>query len=177
MQSKSARSGEFRFGSRVGQGRSRANPVHQDSLMTRAFRSRNLTLPWAGVVTSLLALALFAPPMAKAGCSHLVLSRSHLGPSALRLDPVIGDPSRAEQSDRAPTPSRPCSGAFCSEQPAAPAAPAGAFDARVGSWACRPSIPGSSSPDSSFLSLESSALHAVRHAGFVFHPPRPLAWA
>ena len=149
--------------------------------MTRFSRfGKRVFLP-TGAVMSLLASALLAPPAAQAGCSHLVTSRTNPGQIPSLIAPLILDRAGgvAGPSEPLPVPPlpRPCSGAWCSQQPTAPAVPAGVSDGRPSSWAWCASIPGWSPPDSFFLASETSSLHTVRRGNAVFHPPRlfPLA--
>src|ERR1700722_1382511 len=100
--------------------------------MTRIRPTRHLFFSSAGAVATLLALALLAPPVAKAGCSHLVTSRNDRGHLSALVEPLmrdLGGPSDPLSVPRGP---RPCSGAWCTGQPEIPAVPAGTFDGRLG---------------------------------------------
>jgi hypothetical protein len=138
--------------------------------MTRSFSFKQLVSWRAGAVITLLALVLLAPPVAKGGCSHLVTSRTDPG----RLSPLIGDLSGRSEGIPVPSRPRPCSGAFCSQQPAAPAVPAIGLDQRLDSWPWCPILPTLASARPSFLSAGTIALCPVQRAGEVFHPPRLL---
>jgi hypothetical protein len=134
--------------------------------------------PWhllsspAGAATALLALGLLAPTVAKAGCSHLVTSRYE----AERLASLAGSLVRdlAVPSDPIPA-RRPCTGAWCTGQPAIPPVPTGTFEGRLGSWAWCPSSPDEVPTDPSFLIAETHVLLPLRRGNEVFHPPRLLA--
>src|SRR4051794_2773145 len=107
--------------------------------MTRSCPPSHRSFSPAGAITTLLALVLIAPSVAKAGCSHLVTSRNDPARLPSLIEPLLHD--LAGQSDPLPTPParRPCTGAWCSGQPAIPTVPSGAFEGRLGSWAwCAP---------------------------------------
>jgi hypothetical protein len=149
--------------------------------MTWLFRFGKLVSLPAAAVMSLVASALIAPPAAQASCSHLVTSRTNPGRIPSVIAPLILDPAggvaRPSEPLTVPPLPRPCSGASCSRQPAAPAVPAGVFDGRLSSWAWCASSPGLIPPDSFSLASETSTLQTVRRRNAVFHPPRlfPLA--
>ena len=125
---------------------------------------------------TLLAMSLLAPSRAEAGCSHLVSSRSDAMRLSSLIDPLIHDLTAPSEDGPAPPSPRPCSGALCSGQPAAPAAPAAALDAPLDSWAWDGPIPGRAlAVGSPFLSAETGSVHPTRRATAVFHPPRLLA--
>src|SRR5579871_5510579 len=109
--------------------------------MTRSLILKQSASVPTGAVVVLLAMALSAPPGAEGGCSHLVTSRTDPARLASQLDPSIT--GWADRSAPLPLPpgSRPCSGAWCSGQPAAPAIPAGMSDGRLDSWLWCPSAP------------------------------------
>jgi hypothetical protein len=121
-----------------------------------------------------LALALLAPPGAEAGCSHLVTSRTDRHESSALTESLLHD--LAAPSDPLPVPSRPrpCSGAFCSGQPAVPTVPVGVTDGRIASWAWFASMPESALTSPTFLFLETIAPDPMHRAIVVFRPPRFL---
>jgi hypothetical protein len=123
---------------------------------------------------TLLALALLAPSVAKAGCSHLVTSRNDPGRLASLVESLMRD--LAGPSDPLPTsPSRPrCSGAWCSGQPAIPPVPPGTFEGRLGSWAWCASSPAEVSTAPHSLVVETHVVVPLRRGNEVFHPPRLL---
>ena len=124
----------------------------------------------AGVLLTLLALGITARPVR----GRLLASRHIPGRSATLLGRRSRGCEPGRASDPLPVPEgpRPCSGAFCSGQPAAPAVPAGVADARVGSWAWCPAIPGSAATGASFLSLETNDPRPLHRWIAVFRPPR-----
>jgi hypothetical protein len=134
---------------------------------------RLVSLP-AGAVLALLALGAIAPPGAQAACSHLVTSRTDRHESSTLTESLLHD--LAAPSDPLPMPSgpRPCSGAFCSGQPAAPAVPAGVTAGRIGSWAWYSEVPAPTSTETAFLSRETSDPDPMRRAIAIFRPPRLL---
>jgi hypothetical protein len=134
--------------------------------------------PWhlsfspAGAVATLLALALPAPPAAKAECSHLVRSRHDPARLGSLVEPLVRD--LAGRSDPPPvSPARrPCSGAWCSEQPGTPAIPPGPFEGWLGTWAwCDANAEGVPT-DPSFLVADTDTLRPLGQGDDVFHPPR-----
>jgi hypothetical protein len=140
--------------------------------MIRSLRFRQPAYLPAGAVLSLLTLALIAPPGAEGGCSHLVTSRTDLVRLSSLIEPLIND--LAGRSDRLPGPQtpRPCSGMWCSGQPAVPPVPAGVFDELLDSWPMCPSASASGSASPTFLSAATTALRPVHQGSGVFHPPR-----
>jgi hypothetical protein len=142
--------------------------------MTRTFIPKQPAFLPAGAALTLLVLVTLAPGIAEAGCSHSVTSRADSERLSSLFDPVIRD--LAGPSDEAPVPPlpRPCSGALCSGQPAAPAVPAGVIDMQAESWAWNAPVTGLASMGTSFLSTEPSDLHPKHRAIAVFHPPRLL---
>jgi hypothetical protein len=142
--------------------------------MTRSFAFKQLGPLPAGAVLTLLALAMFAPGVAEAGCSHLVTSRADSERLSSLIEPLIHN--LAGQSEGIPIPPspRPCSGGLCSGQPAAPAVPATVIDRQLDSWAWNAPVPGCVLTGASFLSTETSDLHPTCQAIAVFRPPPPL---
>ncbi len=145
----------------------------EPGIMTRSARFQRPVSLLAGAVLALLASALLAPPAVEGGCSHLVTSRTSPGQLATRIEPLLGDVS--DRTDPLPGPlPRPCSGAWCSGQPAAPAVPAGVSQSRTDSWAwCQP-IADPTSGDPSFLRAATTRLRPRYQGTAVFHPPRPF---
>jgi hypothetical protein len=139
--------------------------------MTRFISSRRSTLLSAGAVFPFMVWVLLAPTGAQAGCSHLVISRTNPVWLPSLVDLSGGEAGRSEPLPVTPPP-RPCSGAWCSEQPATPAVPPGSIDGRLHFWAWCASIPERVPIDPFFLTLEISALHAVHRRTVLFHPPR-----
>ncbi len=127
----------------------------------------------AGAVITLLALLLLAPCATRAGCSHLVQPWDDLARLSF-LDATL-DRDLLAPADLPGTPGeRPdCSGFWCSEAPAIPAVPSGAFEGRLAFWAwqARPADGPSAGP--SFLAAHADSVRPVRRASSIFHPPRP----
>ncbi|MHB1555958.1 MAG: hypothetical protein ACYC61_00625 [Isosphaeraceae bacterium] len=142
--------------------------------MTRPRASRHLTRSSAGAILSFLAIALFAPRGAVAGCSHLVTSRSDRVPFASLLDPLTRDLAGSPDSSSEPRQPRRCTGAFCSGQPASPVVPAGTLEPRLASWAWYTPSSDGLSTDPSFLPAETRILRPLRRETDIFHPPRLL---
>jgi hypothetical protein len=124
-----------------------------------------------------LAAASFAPPVAQAGCSQHVIPQTDPGSLVTLFTPLMHDLSGRSQAPSAPADPRPCSGAFCSGQPAVPAVPAQVLDGVLDSWACLAAVAGLALTDAYFLSVETGDLHPTRRAIAVFHPPRLLSSA
>jgi hypothetical protein len=97
-----------------------------------------------------------------------------LGRFSSLIDPLIHDLAGESAGLPIPMPPRPCSGALCSGQPAAPAVPAGLFHGRIDSWALHASVPGLTLTGDSFLIAETNELQPIRQSLDVFHPPRVI---
>jgi hypothetical protein len=139
--------------------------------MTRARPHWHRACWTSGAITTLLALGLLAPTDARASCSHLVTWRNDPTRLSSLIEPLLHD--LAGPAD--PTPARrPCSGAWCSGQPAIPPVPSGAFEGRIGSWAWHAPAAEDVAVDPSFLAPESPAPRPLRRGNDVFHPPRSL---
>jgi hypothetical protein len=144
------------------------------SVMTSSFTFKLPAFLPAGAVVSLVALVVIAPPGAEGGCSHLVTSRTDQARISSLVDPLIRDLSGRSDPLPIPRPPRPCSGAWCSGQPATPVVPAGQFDGPSESWAWCSSAPGSALAGRSFLPSATTAPRPVHTQTGVFHPPRVL---
>jgi hypothetical protein len=129
----------------------------------------------AGTAVLLLALALLLPRSAEGGCSHLVKPRTDPGRLSSLTERWVRD--LAGEADKIPAPvtPRPCSGALCSGQPAAPAVPAVYLDARLNPWAWCASVPGLALMRESVLFAETNEIRPTRLSFDVFHPPRPTS--
>jgi hypothetical protein len=151
-----------------------AVPIGRSVAIMKSFTFDKPAFIGAGAVVAFLAWALFAPPVAEAGCSHLVASWADRYESSALSESLMHD--LATSSDPLPEPSRPhpCSGAFCSGQPAVPAAPAKVFDGARDSSAFLTAVPGLVVNGDSFLPAEKGAVHPTRRTIAVFHPPRSL---
>jgi hypothetical protein len=144
--------------------------------MTRFFSpGRVASLP-AGALVAFLALVLLVPPGVQAGCSHLVTSRTEAGRLPSVIDAMIattdGGISNPAEPLSVPARPRPCTGALCSEQPAAPVHEARVLDAPGDPWAWCATSPESPPTGCTFIPNEMSDLHPVLAGDAVFHPPR-----
>jgi hypothetical protein len=150
----------------------KGEPIRGTRRMTRSRLTWRLSFSPAGAVATLLAFAVLAPPAVKAGCSHLVASKNGQAHLTSLVEPLMRDLAGPSDPLSVPRGPRPCSGAWCSGQPATPPVPSGLFDGRLGSWALFASIPDKVSTASSFLSTETSTFRPLRGGNDVFHPPR-----
>jgi hypothetical protein len=150
----------------------KGEPIHRTRRMTRSRSTWYLSFSPAGAVATLLAFALLAPPAAKASCSHLVTSENGRGHLTSLVEPLMLDLAGPSDPHSVPRGPRPCSGAWCSGQPATPPVPSGLFDGPLGSWALFVSIPDEVSTAPSFLSAETSTFRPLLGGNDVFHPPR-----
>jgi hypothetical protein len=128
-----------------------------------------------GVFMLFVVQGVCAPVSAWAGCGHPVNSRADAGRSASLFDSLIRD--LAGRNEPAQAPPRPCTGAWCSGQPATPAVPASVFDWGAESWAWW--VPGPLSVDTSpnFGFPAPSIFHSLHQQAGIFHPPRHLSFA
>ncbi len=117
---------------------------------------------------------LCAPATVRAGCSHLVTSRidSARLPSILSI--VVGDHVQPMEERSLPQPPRPCSGAFCSGQPATPAVPAGWLGLTVDAWVWCPANLCTFSMSYALVSTENAVARPILQGSGVFHPPRNI---
>jgi hypothetical protein len=140
--------------------------------MTKSFSLKQLVSLPAGAVVLLLGFAVLAPPSALGGCSHLVTSGTDPGRLSSPIEGLIHDLAGKAAGLPAPVRPRPCSGALCSGQPAAPSVPPGLFDGRLESWVWCASVPGLVLIGDSFLFAETNGVLPTRRSLDVFHPPR-----
>jgi hypothetical protein len=125
-----------------------------------------------GAVVLLVFQCVCAPGLARAGCNHLVASRTDPGQLPSLIEPLMDELGRRTVPFQAPP--LPCTGAWCSGQPPTPAVPAGVYDWDMESWAWWTSDQCPVATPSSFTSPSSTALHLLHHGSAVFHPPRLL---
>jgi hypothetical protein len=144
--------------------------------MTKFFSFQQRAFLPAGVVFTLLASVLLAPSAAEAGCSHYVTTRTDAGRFVSLVTSLNLDLAGQSQSQQLPVPlpKSPCSGAWCSGQPATPAVPAWVFDRVLDSWSWCPSASFLSAARPSFLFFEMTTLLPIHQGCGVFHPPRLL---
>jgi hypothetical protein len=158
--------GEICFQSRI----RRRMPLGGEDVMSSA-SDRRLAPCGKGAIALSVLYALCVPGFVQAGCNHVVASRADSARlaaiSRLSLD-------LAAHPDKPPTPLRPCSGAFCTGQPATPTAPAGALDTPIDSWAWSLWDPRIASAESSFWPIKQAARRPVRTGRSIFHPPRSI---
>ena len=128
----------------------------------------------AGALVVLVAQGFCAPSSAQAGCGHNVVFRNDGERSQSILDLMLDDLVGPIDGNPVSPPARPCSGAFCSGQPATPAVPAGAFDLQADSWAWCAAGSGTISGPDAFFFARPSAPHSMDRVSGVFHPPRFL---
>ncbi len=139
-------------------------------------RSRPLRQPSfspVGAIATILALAWLAPPAA-GGCAHLVTSRGDPARLASLIGTLLSDLAVQAGPDSAPPMPRPCAGAWCSGQPAAPPAAGSIGGAGGDPWAWSPSFARPAPTDPHPLAAEARRLRPVHRAPAVFHPPRPF---
>jgi hypothetical protein len=141
-----------------------------DVLAMRTGHSNRTARPGAGIFVILAVQGLCAPVSAWAGCGHQVSLRADRTQSDLRVDGLldrIAGPANPLQEPR-----RSCSGSWCSEHPAPPAAPLGLDDWGFESWAFFGSHPGAEAPLRYFAFAGRRRFHASHCGTAVFHPPR-----
>ena len=142
--------------------------------MMRFRPPRHPSLSPAGAIASILALAWIAPPAAVGGCANLVTSRSDPEHLASLVGTLMIDLAVQAGPDSAPPMPRPCAGAWCSGQPAAPPATAGTGGAGGDPWAWSPSIARRTPIAAHSLAAEAHRLRPLHRGPAVFHPPRPV---
>jgi hypothetical protein len=143
----------------------------------RSMPFKRLTRFGTGALLLLLVHGFSATGSAWAGCNHLVTSRTDPWRLSSRFEPLILDLIGRSQPLPLPPRPRPCSGTWCSGQPAAPSVPVGVMDGRLDSWAWCTEMPCLVPTGHSFLSDESAALRPLQQGSAVFHPPRLLSIA
>jgi len=140
-----------------------------------SIRFKRLARFGTGVILLLLVQGFYAPRYAWAACSHLVTSRTESGHQFQLVERLILDLNGGRtDSLPLPAPTRPCSGRWCSSEPAAPSVPLGTIEGRLDTWACFVEIPGLNSTSPSRLSDQTTVLRPIQGGSVVFHPPRFL---
>jgi hypothetical protein len=152
--------------------RNRGGLARKNRRMMRTPSHWRLFISPTGAAATILALGLFAPPIAQAGCSHLVTSDHERRSASSLFDAVMPDLAGPTDAHPMPPLRRPCSGAGCSGQPAVPAVPIALSDRQVEPWAWFVSVPNPGSFDSARLVAETDVLRPLRRGNDVFHPPR-----
>ena len=149
--------------------------------MTTFSDSRRWAHVSAGAVLLCLAWVLCAPADARAGCSHLVTSRTNRALlSSFLQDEVLypGDAAATPSLPRSmPGSPSPCRGAWCSGGPTVPALPAATLSIRAPLWAWCESMPGPTSTSPSRLIEETADFRPLHRVIAVFHPPRRFSLA
>jgi hypothetical protein len=148
--------------------------------MTRNNRDNTRMAMPAGAILTLLALCLFAPASAQGACSHLVKSledRAHSQGIEFDLSSLVqnGDPMAAPDGSPTAPVHKPCSGAWCTEQPAIPSVPAGVFEGRIASWAWFHVFPCDRSDVGRFLTADATVCLPLSQVSTIFHPPRHIS--
>ena len=159
-------------------------PRYQDDVFLNGYSMRRQSFsnrfPWiaAGVIFALPVWLALVPNEARAGCSHQVTSKGNRD-SALftslipEISPdrmsVSADPYKPLETPQAP---RRCQGAWCSENPSAPAAPTGIASAPAGSWAWCMAPPSAALPACSRLFHQTLGIHALLRTATILRPPR-----
>jgi hypothetical protein len=146
--------------------------LRRSRLMMRLLPFQRLSFTPAGVILSVVVLVSFAPSGVEGGCSHLVSSRNDAESHPSQIIGLVLD--RSGRSAELPAPNRtvPCSGVWCTGQPATPVVPAGVLSERIDSWALHPTSPATDGLRSSLFAAVRGEALAIRHASSVFHPPR-----
>jgi hypothetical protein len=143
-------------------------PLAGEDLVSSAADRR--LAPWGkGAIALSVLYALCVPGSVQAGCNHGVTTRT----DSARLS-AIGRLSvdMAAQPDTPPAPRRPCSGAFCTGQPATPMAPAVSVESPSDSWAWSLWNPGIAFTPWSYLRIKPESSLPVRTGRSIFHPPK-----
>ena len=128
-----------------------------------------------GAILSLLMLLCAPAPSTRAGCAaHYLTLRTQAAAETFALDPLIMSgsvlPPHNELPPLRPTP---CSGAFCSGNPAIPLSTGSSvMTAGDGEWAISLCSPLVADPGSIVRSVEDVRLVLVNHPSSIFHPPR-----
>jgi hypothetical protein len=121
---------------------------------------------------SFLAVLVIAPPRVEGACSHLVTSPTDRASLSNLITLSISNLKGQLEQNPVPARPRPCSGAFCSGQPAAPMIPPGWFAERIDPWSRSAIAPAPSSPFSSYRAVMRTVLRSIHRTNAVFHPPR-----
>lgn len=131
-----------------------------------------------GAILSLLVLLCAPAPSARAGCSaHYLTPQAQTAARLLAFDSLLLSGSMLPSDgdgERPPSWPKPCSGAFCSGNPAAPFSAAPSVIAEGdGDWAIsgRPAL--LVDPKLIVRLIEDAELAPVDHPSAIFHPPRP----
>ncbi len=143
--------------------------------MTRSTPWRSWPPARAVAVLALAVSAVLAPAGVRAGCSHLVTSRSDrvLLPSLLQ-DDLLDRGRTLASADPLPLPRfpDPCRGMSCGDGRSSPTVPTGMVRIRAGSWAWSPPAQYLASPPASRILEEAGDPHPARRTAPIFRPPR-----
>jgi hypothetical protein len=139
----------------------------------RSGHIRRLSRLGIGALVLLVFHEFCAPGAARAGCNHLVVSRTDAIQFSSLVDPLLDD--LAARPERSPASPRSCTGAWCSGQPVVPPVPAGARDWRVESWAWNACGSVVFPPSFSFLPVDCPVTNRIVRGCGIFHPPRILS--
>lgn len=134
---------------------------------------------WVGAILSLLIAGVCTPSAARAGCSsHYVTSRIQASLDGSEFSLLTGSQSDAAVvATPAKDPARPCTGAFCSGNPALPdsAAPRLLNDG-AGQWALLAALLDVPAARPGLQPPFEHGLRPIDAAGSLLRPPR-LSWA
>jgi hypothetical protein len=159
-------------------------PPFQDDVFLNGYSMRRQSFSTrfpcvaAGVIFALPVWLAFVPNEARAGCSHLVTSKSNRDAALFTsLIPEISsdrtsgsaNPYQPLETPQAP---RRCQGAWCSENPSAPAAPIGIASAYADSWACCEPTPNGTLIACSRLFRRTLRCRALHRSATILRPPR-----
>lgn len=127
-----------------------------------------------GALAAFLALVVVWTPSAEASCGpHWLTSRGEAHRELTRL--LLLDPAVGDQAGSHPMPPRapaPCSGAFCSGNPAAPASAAPSLAGIGGEeWAISSRLDVATDRGSLLFAATGTPLRPVDRAEAIFHPP------
>jgi hypothetical protein len=138
-----------------------------------------LTIPWCGALLALLAMVTLSPAAARAGCSaHDLILRSQAGGGISYLDLLSSAGALSTPTDQAPRQRpAPCSGAFCSGNPASPVSPLPSVSSiGVRHWAIVALHVGQLEAGTLQGLFVDADLRPIDVSCTVFHPPRSPAF-
>jgi hypothetical protein len=159
-------------------------PHYQDDVFLNGYSMRRQSFsnrfPWiaAGVTFALPVWLALVPNEASAGCSHQVTSKGNRDAALFSsLIPEISsdrtsgsaNPYQPLETPQAP---RRCQGAWCSENPSAPAAPIGIASAPADSWAWFTALPNVALLACSRPFHQTLGCRALHRSASILRPPR-----
>ncbi|MGE3817971.1 MAG: hypothetical protein AB7I30_00910 [Isosphaeraceae bacterium] len=132
------------------------------------------------VLLALLTLGLLSPSVARAGCfNHYVTYRTLQADATARLEALSVDRTAADASRDAPNPRKaPCTGAFCSGNPATPVSANPSIAQRLPDPGVIPGFAPALTRSGGFtFSPEAVSPRPIDRSLAIFHPPRSLPLA